>query len=83
MRRFHLTLVITVVALVGAACGFGESTPDEIVLVTHGSFAVSEGVLEAFTEETHKAVGQHRTQIPGHLSNTQRSSLVYRIRIRI
>ena len=52
MRRLRLTLAITVVALVGAACGAASSTPDEVVLVTHGSFLVSEGVLEAFAEET-------------------------------
>jgi len=52
MRRLRLTLAITVVALVGAGCGSGESTPDEVVLMTHGSFLVSEGVLEAFAEET-------------------------------
>ena len=52
MRRLRLTLAITVVALVGAGCGTGEPTPDEVVLMTHGSFLVSEGVLEAFAEET-------------------------------
>ena len=52
MKRHRLAVAITVVALVGAACGTGESTPDEVVLMTHGSFVVSEGVLDAFTDET-------------------------------
>ena len=52
MRRSLVAIVITAIALIGAACGIGETAPDEIVLVTHGSFAVSEGVLETFTEET-------------------------------
>jgi thiamine transport system substrate-binding protein len=52
MKRLRLAVAITVVALVGAACGTGESTPDEVVLMTHGSFVVSEGVLDAFTDET-------------------------------
>jgi len=52
MRRLRLTVAITVVALVGAGCGSSKSTPDEVVLLTHGSFLVSEGVLEAFAEET-------------------------------
>ncbi len=69
MRRLRLTLVITVLALLGAACGFGESTPDEIVLVTHGSFAVSEGVLEAFTEETGVAVAVLQSADAGAMVN--------------
>ena len=52
MKPLPLAALAAAVALVGAACGIGESEPDEIVLVTHGSFAVSEGTLEAFTEET-------------------------------
>ena len=52
MKSLRLTVAITVVALVGAGCGSGESTPEEVVLMTHGSFVVSEGVLEAFTDET-------------------------------
>jgi thiamine transport system substrate-binding protein len=52
MKRLRLRVAITVVALAAAACGSGESTPDEVVLMTHGSFVVSEGVLEAFTDET-------------------------------
>ena len=52
MKSLRLTVAITVIALVGAACGSGESTPEEVVMMTHGSFVVSEGVLEAFTDET-------------------------------
>jgi thiamine transport system substrate-binding protein len=56
MKRAALVATIAAVALVVAACGSGESTPDEITLITHGSFAVSDGVLEEFTEETGVAV---------------------------
>ena len=52
MRRLRLNVAIIVVALAGAPCGSGSPTPDEVVLMTHGSFVVSEGVLEAFTEAT-------------------------------
>jgi thiamine transport system substrate-binding protein len=44
------------VAVLAAACSSAEETPDEVVLLTHGSFAVSEGVLEEFTEATGVAV---------------------------
>ena len=52
MNRYRLAMAMAVVALIGAACASSESAPDEIVLMTHGSFLVSEGVLEAFTDET-------------------------------
>ncbi|MDJ0954701.1 MAG: thiamine ABC transporter substrate-binding protein [Acidimicrobiia bacterium] len=44
---------IVVLALVAAACS-SESEPsvDELTLMTHDSFALSEGVLEQFTAET-------------------------------
>jgi thiamine transport system substrate-binding protein len=38
-------------ALVAAACST-VSTPDEVVLLTHDSFALSDSVLESFTQET-------------------------------
>ena len=34
------------------ACSLGLDSPDELVLITHDSFAVSDSVLEAFTAET-------------------------------
>jgi thiamine transport system substrate-binding protein len=47
-----LTAVLAIVlALAGAACG-GSGAPDEVVLVTHDSFAVSKPVLQAFEQET-------------------------------
>lgn len=45
--------------LVMSACGAPDK--DELVLLTHDSFAISEGVLEAFTEET----GIEVTQLSG------------------
>lgn len=53
--RIHLLLAGVVVAIVASACS-AEPTHDEIVLLTHDSFALSEGMLEAFTEETGIAV---------------------------
>jgi len=55
--KLGIRLMVTglVVTLVAAACSDG-ATPDEIVLLTHDSFALSEGTLEAFTEETGIAV---------------------------
>lgn len=43
--------LFVVLALVAAACS-AETTPDEVVLLTHDSFALSESVLESFTRET-------------------------------
>ena len=48
--------LLVVAALLGAACS--DATPDssEVVLMTHDSFLVSEGVFDQFTEETGIAV---------------------------
>lgn len=43
-------------ALLGAACGETTESPDELVLLTHDSFAISESVLEAFEADTGVAV---------------------------
>lgn len=43
--------VLVAVALFTSACS-NERSPDEIVLITHESFALSEGILDEFTEET-------------------------------
>ncbi|MFO7700654.1 MAG: thiamine ABC transporter substrate-binding protein [Acidimicrobiia bacterium] len=52
MKRHTLILIATfAVAAVIGGCS-GGSTTDEVVLLTHESFALSEGTLEAFTEET-------------------------------
>lgn len=42
---------ILIPAAVLVACS-DESAPDELVLMTHDSFALSEGTLDAFTEQT-------------------------------
>jgi thiamine transport system substrate-binding protein len=52
MNRFSYGLMIAVVALAAASCSADDADTNEVVLMTHGSFAVSEGVFEAFTEET-------------------------------
>ncbi len=52
MKHIRTATLVTAFVLIVAACGSGEDAPDEIVLMTHGSFAVSEGVIESFTDET-------------------------------
>ena len=56
MNRKAVAAMLAILGVLGAACSSAEETPDEIVLMTHGSFAVSEGVLEAFTSESGVAV---------------------------
>jgi len=52
MKRTAIAVVGLVLALFAAGCASGDTAPDEIVLMTHESFAVSDGILERFTEET-------------------------------
>ncbi|HET6683506.1 MAG TPA: thiamine ABC transporter substrate-binding protein [Gaiella sp.] len=40
------------IAVLCAGCGGGGSTPDEVVLVTHDSFAISKDVKAAFEQES-------------------------------
>jgi len=47
--RVAVTLLTTL--LVATGCS-SESTTDEIVLLTHGSFALSDGILDTFTDQT-------------------------------
>jgi thiamine transport system substrate-binding protein len=56
MKRIVGGLLVVAVALVIAGCSSDDTENDELVLMTHGSFAVSDGVLEAFTDETGIAV---------------------------
>lgn len=53
MKRItrQITAVILATLTVAAGCS-SSSQPEEIVLLTHVSFALSEGTLEAFTEQT-------------------------------
>jgi thiamine transport system substrate-binding protein len=46
-----VALLIALAALAGAGCG-GSGDPTAVVLVTHDSFAVSDGVTQAFEQET-------------------------------
>ncbi len=50
-RRTHIMSLALAVAVIAGGCVGGSAT-DEVVLLTHESFALSEGTLEAFTEET-------------------------------
>ncbi len=47
----RLGICALVVLAVGAGCS-SQSQPDEVVLLAHDSFALSEGILELFTEQT-------------------------------
>jgi thiamine transport system substrate-binding protein len=44
--------LVAAFALGAAGCGGGDDEPSEVVLVTHDSFAVSDGVKRAFEEES-------------------------------
>ena len=48
--------VFAALSILGAGCGDAGDNDVSLVLLTHDSFLVSEGVLEAFTEETGIAV---------------------------
>jgi len=53
MNRHIIRLTASVAATIAIVTGCSaESKPDEIVLLTHESFALSDGTLEAFTEQT-------------------------------
>ena len=54
-KRVGLVVSAIVVAVLGASCS-GDAKPEELVLLTHDSFALSEGTLETFTEQTGIAV---------------------------
>ncbi|MEA2022675.1 MAG: thiamine ABC transporter substrate-binding protein [Actinomycetota bacterium] len=56
MKRILGGLLIAATALTAAGCSTDDTDTGEVVLMTHGSFAVSDGVLEVFTEETGIAV---------------------------
>lgn len=51
VARLGVLALLVVPALVAAGCG-SAGTPDEVVLVTHDSFAVSKPMLRAFEQET-------------------------------
>lgn len=66
MRRAVLAIAI----LLGAtSCAGGEEAPEEIVLLTHDSFAVSDDVLAAFEEETGVPIEIRRAGDGGSLVN--------------
>lgn len=52
VQRFIPLAALAASALVLAGCTTPPDEPTTLVLVTHDSFALSEGTLEAFTEET-------------------------------
>ena len=49
-RRLRLALSLAAFSLLAAACG-SDSSPDEVVLLTHDSFFIPEEVLAEFTAE--------------------------------
>jgi len=66
-RRLIATLVVA--AVVVTACGASTPDPTEVALMTHDSFLVSDGVLEAFTEETGITVTVLRSGDAGTMVN--------------
>jgi thiamine transport system substrate-binding protein len=53
--------IAAVIALIATGCSTDQSTPDSIVLLTHESFALSDGMLDMFTERTGVEVQVHST----------------------
>lgn len=52
-RKFAGATIALALALVATGCGGGaDEAVQELTLITHDSFALSEGILEGFTEET-------------------------------
>ena len=51
MTRIALCVVVATAALGVAGCG-GSDQPNDVVLVTHDSFAISPAVKKAFEEES-------------------------------
>ncbi len=50
--RYIATAIIALLLLLASCAPDATTEPTELVLLTHDSFALSEGTLEAFTEET-------------------------------
>ena len=52
MPKARFITIFTVLLLVMSACSSSSAEPTELTLVTHDSFVLSDGILEAFTAET-------------------------------
>lgn len=64
------TLIATLALIVFAAgCSPTSGAPEQLVLVTHDSFALSEGTLERFTEETGIEIVQRPAGDAGSMVN--------------
>jgi thiamine transport system substrate-binding protein len=74
VRNVISIVAASVVAVLGlTGCGSAEkptATPEKVVLVTHDSFALSDGTLEKFTEATGIEVEIHAAGDAGTLVNT-------------
>lgn len=68
-RRLLRTASAFVATLLVATACTSDSKPDKIVLLTHDSFALSEGTLEAFTEKTGVTVSVHTARDAGTMLN--------------
>jgi thiamine transport system substrate-binding protein len=66
MKRAVLVIAILLVAV---SCGGAEEQPEQIVLLTHDSFAISDDVLAAFEEESGVPIEVRRAGDGGSLVN--------------
>ncbi|KAA3641377.1 MAG: thiamine ABC transporter substrate-binding protein [Armatimonadetes bacterium] len=68
-KRTAGLIIVAVAVMVSVAACSSDSNPDEIVLLTHDSFAVSDGVLEEFTAQTGITVVQRTGGDAGTMLN--------------
>lgn len=67
-RILRLGMALVATALIASGCA-SDAKPDEITLLTHDSFALSEGVLEEFTEKTGVKVNIQMSRDAGTMLN--------------
>ena len=69
MRIYIPVAVVATLLLAGCTAAAPEGPPEKLVLVTHDSFTLSDGVLDAFTDETGIAVEVQAAGDAGELVN--------------
>jgi len=69
VRIYLPVAVVATLLLAGCTAAAPEGPPEKLVLVTHDSFTLSDGVLDAFTDETGIAVEVQAAGDAGELVN--------------